>query len=282
MRVLVAKKLFLFLIIGLFYGCFSVHAISMTEPYDPEKDPLVVDKSDVMLNPRMDSALRYPTQAMPIYEEHFNAYEAYTANQMTPGYKEYTFGNVSKDGHVYGRKFFRLGQGPPIETGGPLDVYVEGKAFFVIQGPFGQGYTRDGRFVLDSYGRLATIADYFLVMGENGPIVLDDTEAVYINANGEIYKNDRMIDRIRLVQFANLGEIDSFNSHIFYPVYGPGSVDLEENPKYYIRQGFYEGSAVVKGLIGELPRFKHGYLASAYTVQRTLRMYQNALTMGTP
>jgi len=260
----------------------GAYGVTMTAPYNPENDPLIVDKSDVMMNSRMDSTLRYPTQAMPVYEEHFNAYEAYTANQMTPGYKEYSFGNVSKDGHVYGRKFFRLGQGPPIETGGLLDVYIEGKAFFVVQGPFGQGYTRDGRFVLDSYGRLATMADYFLVMGENGPIALESADNIYINSEGELYQNERAIDKIRLVQFANLGELDSFNSHIFYPINGPDAISLEENPKYYIRQGYYEGSAVVKGLIGEVPRFKHGYLASAYTVQRTLKMYQNALTIGAP
>jgi flagellar basal body rod protein FlgF len=282
MKVIGNKKWFLYAIFGVCFISLGVNALDMTAPYDPEKDPLIVDKSDVMMNPRMDAALTYPTQAMPVYEEHFNAFEAYTANQMTPGYKEYSFGNVSKEGMVYGRKFFRLGQGPPIETGQPLDVYVEGKAFFVIQGPFGQGYTRDGRFVIDSYGRLATFSDYFLVMGENGPIVLDSPESIYINSEGEIFRNERMIDKIRLVQFANLGEIDSFNSHIFYPINGPNAVALEENPKYYIRQGFYEGSAVVKGLIGEVPRFKHGYLASAYTVQRALKMYQTALTMGSP
>ena len=262
-----------------FYSLISLNTIAYTPNYNPESDPLVVSNESTMLAPKMDAVLTYPVRAMPVYEEHFNAYEAYTVNQMTPGYKEYSFGNISKDGHVYGRKFFRLGQGPPVETGGPLDLYVEGKAFFVIRGPWGDGYTRDGRFIIDAYGRLATFADHFVVLGEMGPLVLDDDDNIYINNTGDVFKNGQLVDRIKLVQFSNLSQIDSFNSHIFYSTVGSDNLDVQENPVYYIRQGYYEGSAVVKGLIGEVPRFKHGYLSSAYTVQRVLRMYQKALTI---
>lgn len=250
--------------------------------YSPKSDPLVSNFDDTYLAPKMDPVIKHSVEVMPVLEEHFNAYESYTVNQLTPGYKEFTFGNVREDGKVYGRKFFRFGQGPPVETGSNLDVYIEGKVFYVVRGPWGEGYTRDGRFDVDSHGRLVTFADHFLVLGENGPILIGGRDDVYISPRGEVYKGGELVDVLAVVQFADLSQIDSFNSHMFFSVVGHESLTKQPDPVYYLRQGYYEGAAVVKGLIGEVPRFKHAYLTSAYVVQRALRMYQTGMTMGAP
>ena len=248
--------------------------------YSPKTDPLVSNHDETYIAAKRDPVLRESVEVLPILEEHFNAYESYTVNQMTPGYKEFTFGNVMEDGKVYGRKFFRLGQGPPVETGGALDVYIEGKVMYVVQAPWGLAFTRDGRFDIDIHGRLVTFADQFLVLGENGPVLLGDKQDVYISSKGEIYKGGDLIDVIRVIQFANLNQIDSYNSHMYFSIVDFDVLEKEENPTYFLRQGYYEGAAVVKGLIGEVPRFTHVYQSSIYVVQRALRMYQSAITMG--
>ena len=44
MKVIGNKKWFLYAIFGVCFTSLGGHALDMTAPYDPEKDPLVVDK----------------------------------------------------------------------------------------------------------------------------------------------------------------------------------------------------------------------------------------------
>lgn len=53
-----------------------------------------------------------------------------------------------------------FGQGVLTQTGGELDMAIEGKGFFQIQTPQGPRYTRDGRFTTDPTGRLVTQAGH--------------------------------------------------------------------------------------------------------------------------
>lgn len=66
-------------------------------------------------------------------------------------------------------------QGGLTTTGNPLDVAIEGDAFFTVNTARGPRYTRDGRFSLDSEGRLVT-KQGDAVQGEGGDIVVDTTK----------------------------------------------------------------------------------------------------------
>ena len=62
--------------------------------------------------------------------------------------------------------------GSILHTGRSLDVAIEGKGFFAVQGEDGQeAYTRGGHFRLTETGALET-NDGELVIGEDGPITL--------------------------------------------------------------------------------------------------------------
>ena len=63
-------------------------------------------------------------------------------------------------------------QGPLRQTGGPLDLAIDGQGFFKISTAAGERYTRDGRFKLDSAGKLITQAGD-AVQGDGGDIVID-------------------------------------------------------------------------------------------------------------
>ena len=224
-----------------------------------------------------DPTLRISAQGMAVGEQHYISYEAYTANQLTPGYREYAFANILVSGNLEAVRFFRLGQGPAIETGNKLDALVEGLAYLVIRGPWGLGYTRDGRFDLDIHGRLVTFADHYLVMGENGPIVLGKNRNPLFTPSGGIFVDGMFVDTFKLVQFADVSNIDSWNAVIYYAV----DDNLKEvpDPKYRIRQGWIEGPMVIKGLTGEVPRFKHVYDGSTFVIKRVIKGYQSALGM---
>ncbi len=114
------------------------------------------------------------------------------ANVSTSGYKsdsslfeEYLrsgahednfIGNDRRVSYVQDRGTIRdFTQGPAERTGNPLDVSINGKAFFTIQTPGGERYTRDGGFQINAQGQLVTSGGN-PVLGNNGPIVFQPTD----------------------------------------------------------------------------------------------------------
>ena len=97
------------------------------------------------------------------------------ANMNTTGYKadgaifeEYLMPQAQAAGfqgadrrvsYVQDRATWRdFGAGPIRPTGNPLDVAIYGDAFFVVQTPRGERYTRNGAFQINAQGELVTSA----------------------------------------------------------------------------------------------------------------------------
>jgi len=59
------------------------------------------------------------------------------------------------------------------KTGRPLDLALSGDGFFVLDGPDGPLYTRNGVFHIDNQSQLVTAAG-IVVEGENGPITIPE------------------------------------------------------------------------------------------------------------
>jgi flagellar hook-basal body protein len=60
---------------------------------------------------------------------------------------------------VIERNWTDFAQGSMTPTGGPLDVALNGKGFFVATSPSGSVFTRDGSFRLSKDGQLETLAE---------------------------------------------------------------------------------------------------------------------------
>ncbi len=75
-------------------------------------------------------------------------------------------------------------------TGSPLDVAIDGNAYFAVQTPRGLRYTRNGALAISATGQLVTNEGY-QVMGDGGPITfqINDTD-VNISAQGIITVRD--------------------------------------------------------------------------------------------
>jgi flagellar basal-body rod protein FlgF/flagellar basal-body rod protein FlgG len=101
-----------------------------------------------------------------------------------------------------------LGQGPVQKTGNPLDVVINGNAFFAVQTPRGERYTRNGAFQINSTGELVT-SEGDRVLGEAGPIQFQSTDNnVSIGSDGTIRVRegsnatiDAARGKLRLVSF---------------------------------------------------------------------------------
>src|SRR6266568_6174773 len=114
------------------------------------------------------------------------------ANMNTTGYKadgaifeEYLMPQAQAAGfqgadrrvsYVQDRATWRdFGSGPIRPTGNPLDVAIDGDAFFVVQTPRGERYTRNGAFQINAQGELVTNTGE-RVVGDGGPIQFQSTD----------------------------------------------------------------------------------------------------------
>ena len=85
-----------------------------------------------------------------------------------------------------GSSFTDTSRGAIQRTGNPLDVAINGEAYFVIETAQGERYTRNGSFTIGTDGRLVT-GDGKAVLTENGilTVSLQDGE-IAIGADGTI------------------------------------------------------------------------------------------------
>lgn len=96
-----------------------------------------------------------------------------------------------------------MSQGPISITGNPLDVAIEGQGFFMVEGPNGPLYTRDGAFTLTGEGRLVTTDGRAVLSSGGAPIVFDPQgESPAIGRDGAISVAGVEVGRIGVANFA--------------------------------------------------------------------------------
>ncbi|MFH1683848.1 MAG: flagellar hook-basal body complex protein [Candidatus Margulisiibacteriota bacterium] len=138
--------------------------------------------------------------------------------------------------------FYNHIQGALIKTDGKLDVAMGSDGYFVFAGPWGEGYTRDGRFRLDKEGRLLTVSENFPVLGNSGPIIVPQGSEIEISQSGQILVDGVEIDRMQVVKPELKDSLESLNG-TFFKKKDPYTVMVEiENPR--IIQGYIEASNV--------------------------------------
>src|SRR5689334_10979600 len=119
----------------------------------------------------------------------FKADRSLFQEYLMPTAREDNFaaGRDRRISHVVDRATLHdFAQGSPDTTKNPLDVAINGDAFFVVQTPGGERYTRDGAFQINSQGQLVT-ASGFPVLGNGGPIQFQQTDKeIQIASDGNI------------------------------------------------------------------------------------------------
>ncbi len=96
-----------------------------------------------------------------------------------------------------------FGAGSQQQTGNPLDVAIDGDAWFVVETPDGERFTRNGAFTINPAGQLSS-ADGQPVLGDGGPIVFAAGEAgIEIARDGTISSDAGLKGKLRLVNFEN-------------------------------------------------------------------------------
>lgn len=143
--------------------------------------------------------------------------------------------------------------GSVYETGNPLDVAIEGDAFFKIQLDNGEfAYTRDGTFKRDANGQLVT-SDGFVV--QPAITIPSDTAEISISKNGTVSVRTSgqtqlsEVGQLQLVKFANPAGLVSIGHNLYQesPATGnpiEGTAGQGDFASVLISQGFIENSNV--------------------------------------
>ena len=88
--------------------------------------------------------------------------------------------------------------------GNTFDLALQGDAFFAIETPEGERYTRKGQFQLDADGQLVTSEGYAVMSENNEPFFIAPGETeISVAENGEVFTENGVIGRIKTVSFAN-------------------------------------------------------------------------------
>ena len=212
------------------------------------------------------------------------------ANMNTNGYKadgalfeEYLSSSARSDtggrvSYVRDRGVWHdMSAGPVERTGNPLDLAIDGNAFFAVQTPRGERYTRNGALHLDATGQIVT-SEGDPVLGTAGPIVLQpNDQQVSISADGQIsVRNgastvDTIRGKLRLVNFAKPQQLQKDGGSTFKPAAGDAPQDTTTAK---VEQGAIEKSNV-RGVV-EMSRMIE--ITRSYTQVATLLQQQGDLS----
>jgi flagellar basal-body rod protein FlgF len=178
-----------------------------------------------------------------------------------------------------------LSPGPIKLTGNPLDVAIEGDAFFVVQTPRGERYTRNGAFQLNASGKLVTNEGYE-VQGDGGAIQFQNNDGkIEIAEDGTVRvhegadnRSDALRGKLQIVRFDQPGRLQKDGSSMFLAPAGMPPQTPQAPQRWRVVQGGLEQSNV-RGVIemSRMIEITRTYTQIAGMLQQHSDMRRNAI-----
>ena len=230
----------------------------------------------------MDPLTTSAASGMRAREEALDMLANNIANAATPGFKldreNYNryISEAAADGSdmpsaapVLERNWTDFSQGALTPTGNSLDLALEGKGFFVVDGPNGPLYTRSGGFHMSPNGRLESQDGYpvKVVDAKGAPVKLDPTMPVEVAKDGSVLQGGNTVGKLALADFQDTGALQKLG-RTYFQVNGPISATVPNGTG--VRQGSLEAANVV-------PSENAVRLVS---VMRQFEMLQRAVTIA--
>ncbi len=167
-----------------------------------------------------------------------------------------------------------LAQGPLAETGGDLDVAIEGRGWLEVTLPSGlAAYTRDGGLKRSADGQIVTSDGHAVAPGITIPA---DARSISINAAGEVwaYFSDRVapeqLGQFTLTGFTNERGLEAIGSNLYLETAasGPAMAGTPgDDGMGTLRQHYLEESAVdAVREVTELIKAQRGYELNAKVI----------------
>jgi len=169
------------------------------------------------------------------------------ANAATPGFKAQNFYFLEKmevdelTSHaavdIANGLVVNFASGLPRQTNNPLDLQIRGEGFFVIAVNGEERFTRRGDFTLNAQRQLVT-QEGLPVLGEAGPLILQDGQEIRVTEDGSLYVDQNLIGRLRLVDFDDRSKLFKEGGGMFRDVDGAAGQRAAGNP--LIAAGYVE------------------------------------------
>ena len=184
----------------------------------------------------MIDAIKTSQIAMNQDQERLQTISQNISNMQTPAYKRQLIEKLDFKNQMHNAQI--LTQGSLVQTQNPKDIALAGDGFFTLQTEEGIFYSRRGDLLTNNRGELSS-ATGGLILGNNGIIQVDDNEFT-IDTQGDIYIDNRKIDRLKIAQFSKPQTLQ---------YRGRGLYETSESPNTVISttrilQGFIEQSNV--------------------------------------
>jgi flagellar basal-body rod protein FlgG len=176
-------------------------------------------------------------------------------------------------------------QGSLTQTGGSLDVAVQGDGYFKIQLPDGTfAYTRDGSFQMDAQGRIVTAQGNLVMPGITIP---QNSSALTINSQGQVSvitqgnTNPTILGQLTLTSFLNEAGLLPVGDNLFQetPASGPPQDGLPAtNGLGNLQQGNLEQANVEAVTeIADLIAAQRAYEMNSKVISATDQMLQSVI-----
>jgi flagellar basal-body rod protein FlgF len=182
------------------------------------------------------------------------------------------------DGGI-GRDF---SEGELSTTGRPLDLAIDGNAFFKVSTPQGERYTKDGRFAIDAQDKLVTASGGAVLDDSGGEITLDSSNGEpQISADGVISQHSGQgpttvrAGKIGVVRFDTLSVLSKEGNNLYS---NTSNTTPQAAPDARIRQGMLEGSNVKPIIeITQLIDVQRAYERVTQMIQQTNDLSQQSI-----
>lgn len=162
--------------------------------------------------------------------------------------------------------------GAMLQTGGELDLGLNGDGFFAVQTPAGDRWTRTGAFQLSNNGTLVDLSGN-PVLGDGGPIQFGPNETgITIAGDGTVSSSAGQKGRLRIVEFDNPQMLAREGSNLF-----SGGIPVAAG-NTRVMQGYLERSNV-SGVseMSEMIRVTRAYESIANLSQKQDELRRSAI-----
>ena len=168
---------------------------------------------------------------------------------------------------VIQRAWTDFSQGLLEPTNNPLDLGLQGKGFFVVQGASGPLYTRAGSLHLSTDGTLLTASGYPILQKGGQPIQAQPNQPLEISQDGSVHQAGQVLGQLQLVDFEDPSALVKYGNNYFQ---NSGSQTPADAGDAQVYQGKVEASNVSAS---------HGAVRLV-SVMRQFEMMQKAISIS--
>jgi flagellar basal-body rod protein FlgF len=215
------------------------------------------------------------------------------ANTATNGYKRdqefyglYTSADANGSAvtlPVIQRQWTDFSQGTLTPTGNPMDAAINGDGFFVVNGPNGPLYTRNGSLKVLSTGELAAGDGYPLQSTGGQTIAIVPGKPVEISTDGTVHQGAQTVGQLMVVNFPTTASLTKVGATCFQ------NSDLKTPPvpatNVEVQQGKVESSNVpvaeaAMRLVGVMRQFEMLQKAIGISSEMDTKTIQEVARVG--